>query len=219
MTLPEDKDNDIISQNFLSNRNIFVVSDIASDTSTELITEMFSLVNKIRPTHFLSKKYKIISPYKLPYKDSIALDVYIDSKGGETNTLHQISSILAIAKNKGVIIRTHVYGTVYSSASLLAVQGTLGYRIMGENAFHFVHFGDAYMHATKESEIMKSAKHMLLVKKQDRDTYLANTKLTNKQIDELQADEMGYLDAKSCLKYGLCDWILTNSGKYINHSH
>jgi len=161
---------------------------------------------------------QLTSPYDIDKKNCSVLDIYLDSKGGDTHVLRQITSILALAKNKGAIVRTHVYGVVYSSASILATYGTCGYRIMGENAFHFIHFGSAYMSAHKTSEIAKIAKHMKTIKQQDREAYLKNTQLTSKQLDKLQSDEMGYLDAKQCLKYGLCDWILMNDGRYISRS-
>ena len=130
MQQPEYKDEETTLQNFLINRTSFVISDMEQETTSDLITGLFALVNRMEVARPFSQKYKITSPYNLQNKENIVLDFYIDSKGGDTNVLRQLSGILALAKTKGMIVRTHVYGTVYSSASILAIQGTKGYRIM-----------------------------------------------------------------------------------------
>ena len=51
------------------------------------------------------------------------------------------------------MIRTNNIGVAASAASMLAIQGTPGYRIMSENAYNMIHYGQTTVTANRENEL------------------------------------------------------------------
>ena len=197
---------------------IYIMDKMYQPECAEVIANMFSMIDSqpIRPIYKCD--YKMKHPYDLPKNNPIALDIFVNSGGGGFEVLGQISSLLGLAKNKGIIIRTFIPAYAGSSASMLAIQGTPGYRIMGEYAQHFVHFGSTTNKVSLESEINKAYVDMKKHAEYSESIYLSNTNISKSTLKELRKDEYGYLTAQECLKFGFCDWILTNDGRFISKS-
>lgn len=195
---------------------IYLMDRLDQEKCAETIANMFSMIDS-QPIHpIYNQNYKMVSPYDLPENNPVALDIFINSGGGVFEVLGQISSLFGLAKSKGIIIRTFVPNYAGSSASMLAIQGTPGYRIMGEYAQHFVHFGSTTNKVALESEIDKAYKDMKNHAKASEQIYLSNTNISKTRLKELRMDEYGYISAQECLKNGFCDWILTNNGQFLS---
>ena len=197
---------------------VYIMDKFDQEKCAEAIANMYSMIDSVTPKTKYHGDYKMKSPYELPKQNPVALDVFINSGGGSFDVLGQFSSLFALAKNKGMIVRTFVPAYAGSSASMLAIQGTPGYRIMGENGQHFVHFGCTTNKVAKESEIDKAYLDMKNHAAASEKIYLSNTHISKEQLKELRMDEYGYLSAKECLHLGFCDWILLNNGKFISKS-
>ena len=160
----------------------------------------------------------IIMPYDKWPENKPLLNVYINSSGGQVYTLLALLSLIHMAKANGTIVRTFNLAWAASAASILTISGTKGYRYMAEDASNYIHFGRAGVIAERQDEIeykMKTiSEHSKLLQKQ----YLENTSVTQQELDRYFTTEgSGHLNAKECLEKKICDWIITNSGKYVNH--
>lgn len=205
--------NNTKSGNYVSEKSIFILDKFSADTSNELIGNLADMVADlpIMPT-----KYKIdtniTSPYNNLPADCPIIDVYINSIGGQGNILDSIVMLLSMAKSRGTIVRTTVLSRASSCGSLLAITGTPGFRIMYSHAYHFVHFGNHCVGASKENEIEMAAKHIKETTLAKNNMYLQHTKLTEKELKKLQSNEQGFINAENCLRKGLCDWIIDDFG-------
>ena len=197
---------------------IYLMDKFEQEKCAETLANMFSMIDSQETRPIYNQSYEIKSPYDLPETNSVALDIFINSGGGVFEVMGQFSSLLGLAKNKGIIIRTFVPSYAGSSASMLAIQGTPGYRIMGEYAQHFIHFGSTTNKVTLETEIDKAYQDMKEHAKISEQIYLSNTKISKQKLKDLRKDEYGYLPATECLKLGFCDWILTNNGQFLSRT-
>lgn len=218
----------IFRESFIMNRSdelnfasrdfkIYIMDSFRQDKCAETIANMYSMILSLPPSPIYTSGANMSSPYEIQQNNPI-LDVYINSGGGNFEVLLQFESLFGLAKNHGFIVRTFVPAYAGSCASMLATQGTNGYRIMGEHARHFVHFGSTTNTVSRESEIDKSYQDMRAHARASKNIYLKHTKIPEKRLNELRQDEYGYLDAKECLQLGFCDWILTANGKFISKS-
>ena len=160
---------------------------------------------------------KIIMPYEKWPEDKPLLDIYVNSSGGSVYTLMAILTLIHMAKANGTIVRTTNLAWAASAASIITISGTKGYRYMAEDALNYIHFGRAGVIAERQDEIeykIKSIKeHGKLLQKQ----YLENTGVTQKELDQyFEIEASGQLNSQECLKKRICDWVITNDGKYIS---
>lgn len=204
------------SPNYISDDNsIYILGDFEHKTMSELIGHISTMIRQLPTEPIYKANQKIVSPYDAFAVSNPIIDIFIDSNGGDTNMLNDISTLLNIAKMRGAIIRTTVLSRAYSCGSLLAIQGTPGFRIMSHCAQHMIHFGSFGVQADSE----KMAKHILenaLRKKEiTHDRYKTYTKMSPKDIKRLTTSEGEYWDAQKCLNNGLCDWIIGENGKLI----
>ena len=200
--------------NFATNNNkIFILGKFSEDETNEMIGHLACMVDSMKPCTMYSMPATITNPYDLGDSDRPVIDVYINSHGGSAEILHSISTLLSIAKSRGALIRTTVLGTAASSGSLLAIQGTPGFRIMYSKAYHFVHFGHHGISAHKPEEVELMAKHITEYTTETLKLYTDHTKLTQRNLDKLTKNECGHLNANECLQYGLCDWVIDDFGK------
>ena len=191
---------------------IYIMDRFKQEKCAELIANLQSMIDS-SPSHpIYTTTDTIKSPYELPKTNPVALDVYISSTGGDFDVLNQLSFLFAMAKNKGIIVRTSVPAYAGSCASMLAIQGTPGFRIMGENAQHFVHFGRTVNEVNLETEIDKAYQDMHNHANSTKKLYLRYTNISESELKELRSDQYGYVSAKKCLHLGFCDWILQNNG-------
>ena len=204
--------NNTRSGNYVSDNSVFILDKFSPDTSNELIGNLADMVMSIEPFPVYQIGGKLESPYEPLDTDRPVIDVYINSNGGSGSILDSIVSLLALAKSRGAIIRTTVLSSASSCGSLLAITGTPGFRIMYSHAYHFVHFGNHCVGASKENEIEMAAKHIKETTLAKNNMYLQHTKLTEKELKKLQSNEQGFINAENCLRKGLCDWIIDDFG-------
>lgn len=204
------------SGNYVSDNKVFILDDFSSKSCSELIGNLTDMVFSLPQNTIYQANTQIISPYDISDNKHPIIDVFINSNGGDGNILDSIVALLSIAKLNGAIIRTTVLGKAYSCGSLLAITGTPGYRIMYSHAKHHIHFGRHAFGVTKESEIDMAANNLKQETAAKQQMYLDHTKLKAKDLKKIQSNEQGYLNAEKCLEHGLCDWILTTDGIFIN---
>lgn len=202
--------------NYVLNNTVYILDTLKTETTAKLIGDLTELVLKLpysKPIDF--SRVKMESPYDLRGHNATVIDVVLNSPGGSVYVLNTIANMLAVAKSKNVIIRTTATGLAASAASMLAVMGTPGFRIMYENATNMIHWGKFSVTAEKESEPEKLAAYAKKSRADLLATYLNYTKISEKKLKSLIADEGSYIMANECLKLGICDWILKSNGEFV----
>lgn len=176
-------------KNYMYNNKVFLLDDITSTNCAFLIGDL---------TQFIGD----------PENNQKKLNVFINSPGGDVNTMIAIIGLLNLARLNDIYVTTYVLGLAGSAASLIAVQGDI--RIMSNISRHFVHFGSIFDTTSKPSEIEKTYQQNKDYAEQMQELYIkaCKGKLSKAKLLELQSDERGYLNAEQCVKYGLCDMII-----------
>jgi len=201
--------------NTMTNNNIYILTTINAETTNQLIGQLSAWVDKLS---FKNYKQKIYSPYEKIPIDIPILNVYINSNGGKINIMQSLLTLFNMASAHGTIIKTYNLAHADSSASMIAVSGTHGYRYMAENAYNYIHFGSFSSTTSHTDEIKILTKGIKIFEKTTQTIYLNNTKLTQKELTKYYNTEgAGQLYAKECLTKGICDWIITNDGRFINN--
>ena len=198
---------------YVLNNTVYILDSLKSETTSKLIGDLTELVLKLpysKPIDF--SQLTMESPYDLRGHNATVIDVVLNSGGGSVYVLNTIANMLAVAKSKNAIIRTTSTGL---AASMLAVMGTPGFRIMYENATNMIHWGKFSVTAEKESEPEKLAAYAKKSRANLLTTYLKYTKISEKKLKSLIADEGSYIMANECLKLGICDWILKSNGEFV----
>ena len=197
----------------------YILDEFSLKNMGEIIGQLGNLIKKL-PTApvYDSAKIQITSPYDTSHINNPIIDIFIDSNGGATRILQDITTLLNIAKSRGAIIRTTVLSSAYSCGSLLAIQGTPGFRIMAAHAKHLVHFGSMRFGGASETQIQKEEKNAKHQKQFSKDLYSTYTKMPPKTIQKLCSGEGDFLGAEQCLENGLCDWIIGEHGKLIGRT-
>lgn len=199
--------------------NVQIFEEIAPDTCNEMIGNLAQIIAKLpykKPIETVSTK--IVSPYDVS-PDVFVFDVAINSPGGDLDTYKSIATMFALAKSRGAIVRTNNIGMAASAASMLAVQGTPGYRVMSDTAYNFVHYGFQVSTGGREKELAIAVKHSKRNHNQVFSIYEKYTKITEKELKTyLSVENSGQLFAKECLRKNICDWVLTHDGQLIGRS-
>ena len=88
---------------------------------------------------------------------------------------------------------------------------------MAEDAYNLIHYG------SRSGIVERDGESKYMQERADRFTnmlkniYLENTNLTLKEINTyFKVEGSGRLYAKTCLEKGICDWVITKDGKYVN---
>lgn len=196
----------------MEDNSIYILDDFELNSMNELIGNLSAMIRELPVVPIYESKSTIISPYNTTDKNPI-IDIFIDSNGGSTRVLRDISTLLNYAKARGAIIRTTVLSCAYSCGSLLAIQGTPGFRIMAHDAEHMIHFGSSSIYAESQQMMEHLMERSLNNKKIVNKKYETYTKLPKDKIEELTTTEGRFLTAEECLKYNLCDWILGENGQ------
>lgn len=126
----------------------------------------------------------------------------INSYGG--SVFAAFSSIDYIMKSETPIY-TYVDGCAASAGTIMSVCGTK--RFMGENAYMLVHQLSSGSWG-KFAELQDDMKNNEALMKRIKEIYEAKTKIPKGKMDELLKHDLWW-DAKTCLRYGLVDEILT----------
>lgn len=207
--------------NYVSYNAVCILDVLNNNSIAPIIGNLNHLINSSpkfdETAHKLSTKIK--SPYDLP-SDFPLIDLYLNSPdGGDMNAYLTILGLLNKAKHKGIIIRTNVFGFASGYTSMLAIQGTPGYRIVSEDSKHFIGY-ELFNHSyhneagfNVEAKTKYYLKDIQNIKNAYIKTYLKNVTASKEEIRSLMADKIGLINTKDCLNLGLCDWILTNEGK------
>ena len=218
-------------KNAMVDNNIYILTTISPETTNELIAQLSHWVDVLPfPNHVernqqptendISRNYskKIYSPYEMVPTSCPTINVYINSNGGKVLVMQSILTLFNMASAKGTIIKTYNLASASSSASMIAISGTLGYRYMAENAYNYIHFGRYSADTAHTDEIDILTNDLKTFDKTTRLMYLNNTKLTNKELTRYYNTEgAGRLYADQCLQKGLCDWVITNDGRFVNN--
>lgn len=204
--------------NFVSDNKVFILGGFYAEETNEMIGDLTDMVMNLPLETKYMQSATLASPYDTYGLKNPIIDVLINSNGGETSILKSISTLLSIAKNRGAIIRTTVLGKAHSCGSMLAIQGTPGFRIMYEYAQHLIHFGSIGLTAQKEDEIEAIKKRMKTFSDTAKKIYTVNTNLTEKNVQNLMRIEHNLKDANWCLQHNLCDWIIDSNGNFRGRS-
>ena len=196
----------------ISGTQFYILDNFDKKNMAELVGQLGNAIYKLPVTQIYDTTTKITSPYDSNIKNPI-IDIFIDSPGGETNLLHDISTLLNIAKHRGAIIRTTVLSRAASCGSLLAIQGTPGFRIMSHAGRHLIHFGTASTTVHSQEDLDKIKDILQYRKDITHAIYLTHTDITQKQLSEFMKNESSYLGAEECLKFNMCDWIIGEHGQ------
>lgn len=195
---------------------LYILGRFSSEEMNELTGNLGEHIFSLPICPEYKASYNLTSPYDTSKIKNPIIDIFIDSYGGAENALLNISTLLNIAKSRGTIIRTTVLSCAYSAGSLLAIQGTPGFRIMGHDTQHMIHFGSTSMNATNPDDIEIRAHQIARQKKKVQEKYKTHTKIPTRKLENMMRCESGYLTAQECLEMGVCDWILNEKGKFIN---
>ena len=224
-----------ILENSMINNNVYILTNINPETTNGLVAQLSLWIDKLQfrkplalpapknnkitnSTIYVIGQNQIYSPYEKMPDNRPVLNVYINSSGGKTYQMQSLLTLFNMASARGTIIKTYNLAHADSSASMIAVSGTRGYRYMSENAFNYIHFGRYPSDTSHTDEIETLMKDLKEFDNTSRNIYLNNTKLTNKELNKYYNSEgTGKLYAKECLEKELCDWIITNDGRFVNN--
>ena len=200
------------TNNYILDKQVFILGGFDPQETNQMIGELAKMVQSLPIHPIYNTKHEQTSPYDTKDIINPIIDIYINSNGGDASILHSISALLSIARSRGAIIRTTVLCKATSCGSLLAVQGTPGFRIMNEYATHMIHFGASRVRVEKEDEIKLATKYMQQTHKKMEDIYLKHTGLTQAQLKKIMKNEHGHLFPDECLQHNICDWVIDTFG-------
>lgn len=134
------------------------------------------------------------------------IDVIICSDGGAVSILKAFLDAFSVAKDAGVIVATHVSGLAASCGSILAINGTVGYRTIGGSSHHYIHTGIAGAIGRNEVEMERfsqmAKEHYSFVREQ----YRKNADIPD--LDTLLVDDHLFVNARQSKKWGLVDKVM-----------
>lgn len=174
---------------FFKNNTLYVLGEFNQDISNNIIPEMQDFL--IDLDDLKNPKFEIV----------------INSPGGYTNELYSLLSYLDLMKKKNIKIITRVIGDAHSCASILACYGDERY--MSKYSNHLLHYGNYPVSSFKTPQDVDRLAEM--TKKDMEKTieiYSQHSRLRKSQLRKFLANDNLYLDAKTCLDYGLCDFIV-----------
>lgn len=137
------------------------------------------------------------------------ITLYINSHGGFVHLAWHIVGLIEIAKNHGITVRTVVTGVAYSSASIVAVSGTVGERYISSRSEHLVHYGQAESTNRTPSQVYRNYAEHLRGFDLIKNHYLSNTGIDSETLEIILDDDAGYVTAKAALLYGFADKTMT----------
>jgi len=149
----------------------------------------------------LDREMQMIS-MKLGLQVPIPIHLRINSYGG--SVFAAFGSIDYMNQSKTPIY-TYIDGCAASAGTIMSVCGTQ--RFIGENSYMLVHQLSSGMWG-KFQELQDDMKNSENLMKRIKEIYEAKTKIPKTKMDELLKHDLWW-DAKTCLKYGLVDEILT----------
>ena len=149
----------------------------------------------------IGRQMKMVS-VKLGMDIPPPIHLHINSYGG--SVFAAFSSIDYIMKSETPIY-TYVDGCAASAGTIMSVCGKK--RFIGENAYMLIHQLSAGSWG-KFAELQDDMKNNEALMKRIKEIYEAKTKIPKGKMDELLKHDLWW-DAKTCLRYGLVDEIIT----------
>ena len=207
------------SMNYIIDNQVYILGDFEDEGMNELIGELSNKILKLPQMPKFDTSIKIENPYIIDDPKRPVIDFFIDSYGGYANMLNDLSTLINLAKYKGAIVRTTVLSNAFSCGSLLAIQGTQGYRLMSHDAQHLVHFGTNVVQVSTEREIPERTRHIRENKRAILSKYKTYTKISDEELNKYKNCETGYINAKRCLRLEFCDWIIGENGELIGRKN
>lgn len=203
--------------NYVRGNAIFLYDSLQRENTAEMIGDLAHMVNKMPFASNYDYNTPIESPYYLNTNTPV-IDVFINSPGGKIYIMNTIMTFLNIARNKGAIIRTTVTGFAASCASMIAIQGTAGFRIMYDKAYNGIHYGNSDISVRANGEIDLAANNEKKCRQIQKDIYKKFTNMTDTEINACMKVEHHVYSAKECLEKNICDWVLTDAGRFIQRN-
>lgn len=205
-------------ENTMVDNNIYLLTQITPESTNGLIMQLTRWVNAlpiIKPSE--NSKWKIYPPYEAVPNETPVLNAWINSGGGNVIQTKSILNMFHMASARGAIIKTYNIGRASSCASMIAVSGTHGYRYMGESSYNMIHYGNSRYEINHPEEREYCIQDNNIHLNNMYNEYKRNTKLTDKELEEyFKIEGSGQLYATQCLDKGLCDWVITNDGRFVN---
>lgn len=134
------------------------------------------------------------------------IDVIVCSDGGEVDVLKAYIDAFDTAKRQDVVVATHVSGLAASCGSLLAINGSPGYRTISKHSYHYVHTGMAGAVGRNEVELERfsnvAKEHYRFV----RDQYRRYANIPN--LDEELRNDHLFVNASQAKRWGLVDKVV-----------
>lgn len=134
------------------------------------------------------------------------LDLYINSYGGNADICNHMVSLIEIAKNHGVKVRTIVTSAAFSAGSWVAVTGTPGERYIAKTAAHLVHYGTIGSASGTPLQHERAADFAKMWFKQTLVHYNEYCDIPN-LADNIRDDGF-YIPAKNAIKWNMADKYL-----------
>lgn len=176
------------SANFVKDGRVFILGDFDDSISRYVVPDFIELVSAAGTA-----------------KNSV-IPIYINSVGGEFDKLQSLLSIFSMARGCGVKIATYNIGMAYSCGSLLAVSGDM--RFMAAGARNMMHLGQTGSISSTYEQLKRNTKDAKEFFDEIVRIYASRTKLAERKIKEILNDDNYWLNAKECLRHGLCDEII-----------
>ena len=130
-------------------------------------------------------------------------NIWINSDGGEMPVLQTFLDAVNIATSRGLTIATCVTGFAGSAASMLAVAGTKGYRYMGVDATHLVHWGQSQVSGADPTALwrdyVRGKDHFEFVQRH----YKIHTSIPN--FEREMASDNFFVSLEEAFDYGMAD--------------
>jgi ATP-dependent Clp protease protease subunit len=134
------------------------------------------------------------------------LDLYINSYGGNADVANHFVSLIEIAKNHGITVRTVVTSAAFSAGSWVAVTGTPGERYISKHAAHLVHYGTIGSASGTPMQHDRAAEFAKMWFKQTISHYNEYSNIPN--LAEEIKDDGFYIPAVKAIKWGMADKYL-----------
>lgn len=204
-------------ENTMVDNNVYLLTQITGETTNGLIMQLTRWVNAL-PVESKNNNTKIYTPYEAMPNNISVLNVWINCSGGNSVQTESILNMFHMASARGTIIKTYNIGRASSSASMIAVSGTHGYRYMGEDTFNMIHYGNSKYEISHPAENIFNNINFKKHIESMYNLYQKNTGLTRKELNKFfETEGAGQLYADQCLVKGVCDWVITNDGHFVNN--
>jgi ATP-dependent Clp endopeptidase proteolytic subunit ClpP len=176
------------------NDHIWFYEDIDTKSAIELNTIMLDVANTLLKS--------CVNTF-LDLSTPPPIWLHINSGGGHIHDAFSIVDTMTRIKTAVPII-TIIEGRAMSAATFIALAGNK--RLMQQHAYTLIHQLSTGMYGTFEN-LSDEFSNCKMLMKDISEMYEKNTKMPKDKIKELLKKDL-YLDAKTCLKYGIIDQII-----------